>query len=171
MQEERSTSKRYGISHKFLKADYWEQKDITPTDQQKGVPVPLAQKPLPTNPELIDLPPVQAIDLKKLIEKRRSHRKFSAMPLTLEQLSYLCWSTQGVQKVFKGGRLLRTVPSAGSRHSLETYLIINQVDKLPAGLYRYLGMEHKLLRIQAQPDVVQQCAIAGRARHACHFEI
>lgn len=144
---------------------------MTQTDQQKGVPVPPPQKPLPENPTIIDLPDLQAIELQepsleKLIDKRRSRRKYTPTALTLEQLSYLCWAThQAVQKVFNSGRVIRTVPSAGSRHSFETYLIINQVDILAVGLYRYLAIEHKLLQIQTQPDIPRQCADACCDQH------
>ena len=38
----------------------------------------------------------------------------------------------------------RTVPSGGSRHPYETYLLVNRVDGLQPGIYRYLALEHKL---------------------------
>ena len=40
---------------------------------------------------------------------------------------------------------MRTVPSAGCRHAFETYLLINNVDSLENGVYRYLPVEHALL--------------------------
>ena len=74
-----------------------------PTDSNKGVPIPAAQK---TNLacEAIDL--VSPKDFKfetKLqtaIKNRRTHRKFNKGVLTLKELSFLLWSTQGVTDKF-----------------------------------------------------------------------
>jgi SagB-type dehydrogenase family enzyme len=53
----------------------------------------------------------------------------------------------------------RTVPSAGSRHPFETLLLVNNVDRLQPGLYRFIASQHRLLplRIDAElaPMVVQ----------------
>jgi len=43
--------------------------------------------------------------------------------------------------------VLRTVPSAGNRHALETYLAIQRVDGIESGIYRYLPLEHQLLHV------------------------
>jgi SagB-type dehydrogenase family enzyme len=42
---------------------------------------------------------------------------------------------------------LRNVPSAGGRHALETYLLINRVRGIQPGLYRYLAFSHSLTAI------------------------
>ncbi len=42
---------------------------------------------------------------------------------------------------------LRTVPSAGARHPFETYIVVNRVDGLKSGVYRYLPLTHQLLYI------------------------
>ena len=44
---------------------------------------------------------------------------------------------------------LRTVPSAGARHPFETYLLVNRVEGVSPGLYRYLPLEHKLCFLKA----------------------
>jgi SagB-type dehydrogenase family enzyme len=41
--------------------------------------------------------------------------------------------------------VLRTVPSAGCRHALETYLCVLNIRGLDQGIYRYLPIEHQLL--------------------------
>ena len=43
---------------------------------------------------------------------------------------------------------MRTVPSAGAKSPFETYLIINRVEGLEPGLYRYISFKHKLLFIK-----------------------
>jgi SagB-type dehydrogenase family enzyme len=80
------------------------------------------------------------------IEDRRSIRKYSGESIKLEELSFLLWSTQGVQKIIGDNTAtLRTVPSGGASHTFETYLIVNNVEGLNKGIYRYVPLEHKLL--------------------------
>lgn len=88
-------------------------------------------------------------DLYTCFNNRRSRRNYKDTPITLEELSFLLWSTQGVQKVIPaykntGHITLRPVPSAGGRHSSETYLAVNNVAGLDKGIYIYMPLEHKL---------------------------
>jgi SagB-type dehydrogenase family enzyme len=120
------------------------------SDQQKKVPPPPLQQPYPEDAELIDLVPPEELTVGKrtlidVIKSRRSHRRFSNESLTIEELSFLLWATQGVQKISSDKvNTLRTVPSAGARHPLETYLVVNRVRGLHPGLYRYLPLNHKI---------------------------
>ena len=120
------------------------------SDQVKKIPPPPLQKPYPENAKLIDLIKPEDFTVGKMplidvINKRRSHRKFSNELFTLEELSFLLWATQGVQRILASGSASwRTVPSGGARHPLETYLCLFQVEGLKPGLYRYLSIEHKL---------------------------
>lgn len=66
----------------------------------------------------------------------------------MDELSFLLWSTQGVREK-SHGYALRTVPSAGCRHALETYLAVFRVTGLDKGLYRYLPLTHQLV-LEAQ---------------------
>jgi SagB-type dehydrogenase family enzyme len=126
------------------------------SDQQKGLTLPPMQKPYPEDAKLIDLVSpedfkIGDVSLIKAIENRVSHRKYSDESLTLEELSFLLWSTQGVKKLAREGRItLRTVPSGGAMHPFETYLVVNRVESLTPGLYRYLAIEHKLLPINTE---------------------
>jgi SagB-type dehydrogenase family enzyme len=130
-------------------------KEFPKTDQQKELQQPPIQKEYPPDAPLIDLIPPEKITagnvpIRDIINKRRSHRKFTEEPLTLEELSFLLWSTQGVRRLSRSGRLIRrTVPSAGARHTFETYLVINRVESLKPGLYRYISLEHKLMFVKA----------------------
>jgi len=65
--------------------------------------------------------------------------------MSLTELSYLLWATQGIRKRIDSGHALRTVPSAGARHALETYLAVLNVETIGVGFYRYLPIEHKLV--------------------------
>jgi SagB-type dehydrogenase family enzyme len=76
------------------------------------------------------------------------------MPLTLAELSYLLWCTQGIKPDSPPHITRRTVPSAGSRHPFETLLLINRVSGLEPGLYRHVASQHALAALKIDPDFV-----------------
>ena len=120
------------------------------SDQLKGLPPPPLQKPYPEDANLIDLMNADEFTVGKMafidvINKRRSRRKFTKELFTMEELSFLLWTTQGIKRQLHPGTALRTVPSAGCRHALETYLCVLNVEGLDMGIYRYLPVEHQLL--------------------------
>ncbi len=125
--------------------------DFRKTDQSRGINPPPIEKPCPDNAQRIDLlPPDQGssmgnISLASALANRKSHRVFKKEPLTLEELSFLLWATQGIRQIVNAGTALRTVPSAGARHSFETYPVVLNVEGLEAGIYRYLAVEHQLI--------------------------
>lgn len=126
--------------------------------QRRGEPQPTLELPYPPTAHLIDLPDpaecnIPALDLRTAIDQRVTLRSYSQQPLSLQELSFLLWSTQGVKEVTKRPVTLRTVPSAGARHAFETYLLVNQVEGLEAGLYRFIAIEHALLRLEAAADI------------------
>ena len=135
----------------FLKDTVRQTIDFSQTAQGRGLERPPLEKPFDPNAERIDLVPVGQwndtgrTDLESAIGNRKSRRSYSPEPLTLAELSFLLWATQGVRGQRQGGLTLRTVPSAGARHALETYLYAFCVDGLEPGLYRYLPLEHQLL--------------------------
>lgn len=84
-------------------------------------------------------------DLLDLIRDRRSARIYTQENMTLQQLSFLLWATQGIKGLRgKAYATLRTVPCGGARHEFETYLLIRKVDDMPSGAYHYLPIEHSL---------------------------
>jgi SagB-type dehydrogenase domain len=136
------------------------------SDQEKGLPQPPLE--LPADPALpvIDLIPPEKIripplDLRTAIERRHSVRSYEREALSLEELSFLLWCTQGVKSVHGNHATFRTVPSAGARHAFETYLLINDVEGLEPGLYRYLALSHRLALVKADP------ALHTAVSHAC----
>lgn len=134
----------------FLKANVFKELDNIKTDQEKELAQPAVQKSSPSSIPLIDLVPIQDLNLGETsvfeaLKHRKTRRVFSNEPLSLEELSFLLWSVQGVKKIVnKGYATLRTVPSAGARHSFETYIAVSKVEGLEKGIYRYLPLEHKL---------------------------
>ena len=135
------------------------------SDQQKAIPQPPLQKTYDSGAQRISLPSpdtleLQTADLRALVEQRKSVRSYSSTPITLQELSFLLWATQGVKQVYQNRATMRTVPSAGARHAFETYLCINNVQSLPQGLYRYLALEHELL-VVSQDDTVTDRVFGG----------
>jgi SagB-type dehydrogenase family enzyme len=135
------------------------------TDQRKGLPVPPIQKPYPKDGVFIELVSpekfsIGSIPLLEAINNRESRRKYTDEELSLEELSFLLWTTQGVKRLIRDGLLtLRTVPSGGCMHPFETYLVINRVESIKPGLYRYIATEHKLLFIREQePEKMPEIA-------------
>ena len=134
----------------FLKDTIRLKIDFTRTDQSLGKQIPLIEKPFNKDKEIFSLPPVDNLInkdktlLSAAFKKRKSHRKFLPESLSIEEISYLLWATQGIRKKVRDV-VLRTVPSAGNRHSLETYLLVTNVEELKPGVYRYLPLEHRLV--------------------------
>ncbi len=129
-------------------------RNLSEPDQAKGLPQPPYEIPLEAGHSMIDLPKPEDIDLgnydlRKAIEIRRSLRRYTEDSLSLEELSYLLWLTQGVKSIDEKRHVTwRTVPSAGCRHPFETYLSINRVEGLEPGLYRFAALEHKLVPLR-----------------------
>jgi SagB-type dehydrogenase family enzyme len=154
IRERREILKSLGIEY-----DEWQ------SHQRKGIPPPPLEKPYPKDGILTKLVKpgdtnLGNISLAKAIKQRESRRKYTSEPLTLEELSFLLWATQGVEQVDKNKVWTkRTVPSGGARHPFETYLIVNRVKGLEPGVCRYLPIEHKLLLVNSNkphPDNVSE---------------
>jgi SagB-type dehydrogenase family enzyme len=151
---------------KFLEAGPWAEWVNQETDQRKKLPPPPLQKPYPENSNLIDLVPpneltVGSMPLIEAVNRRKSRRRYTAGALTLEELSFLLWAAQGVHKTAENGAATRrTVPSGGSRHPFEVYLVLNRVDGIEPGLYRYLALDHKLCLLGADTGLSQKVARA-----------
>ncbi|OGW26811.1 MAG: thioester oxidase [Nitrospirae bacterium GWC2_57_13] len=135
----------------FLKDSVRRTIDFSITDQSRGTAPPPIEKPCAPDQKRIDLVPagelrsVPAVDLLAAINNRKSRRSFQPLPLTLEEVSFLLWATQGIRRQAGPGTAYRTVPSAGCRHALETYLCVFNVTGLEPGIYRYLPLEHQLV--------------------------
>lgn len=133
------------------------------TDQVKGVmPPPLEEE---WSGSIIQLPDpdmgdIENVDISVAIESRESIRKYLDTPLTLEELSYLLWCTQGVKWVLEDCTF-RTVPSAGARHAIDTYLHVHNVSGLKPGLYRFLALDHSLGVISEDENLADLIFRAG----------
>ncbi|MCQ8893516.1 MAG: SagB/ThcOx family dehydrogenase [Methanolinea sp.] len=138
---------------------------LSPSDQSRGLPSPPLEKPSPPEGPFISLPAPETIrvpplDLRRAIEARRSVRKYARNPLTAGEISYLLWCTQGIIQVVEPYYTLRNVPSAGGRHAFETYLLINRVEGIKPGIYRYLAFSHRLLPVDLRPGTADRVMAA-----------
>lgn len=97
----------------------------------------------------VSLPPPRLrgeVSLEEAIAIRRSRRGFSDLPLTLEQVSQILWSAQGVTD--PAG--LRAAPSAGALYPLHLYLTVGRdgAEGLAEGTYHYVPDDHALETIR-----------------------
>ncbi len=135
-------------NREFLKS-CWDRLDTSLTDQARKVPAPPQERPFDPDAALIDLTPpaqmkIEGPSVAEAILRRQSRRKFSGAALSLEELSFLLYATQGVRKR-SSAYSFRTVPSGGCRHPFETYVYADRIGGVPKGLHRYLPLEHRLL--------------------------
>lgn len=142
--------------------------NLSPSGEKSGVPQPPLSLPLPESAKRVHLPQPQlsempALDICKAFEARRSLRDYSEQSLTLDELSFLLWCTQGVQEITDRPATLRPVPSAGARHAFETYLLLNRVEGLPPGLYRFEALEHELFELDLSPAMIEGIIKACRS--------
>jgi len=90
----------------------------------------------------------------------------SERPLEADELSWLVWMAfgqTGTHSTYYGDRLAKTSPSGGARHPTEAYLIVLDVEGIPAGAYHY-DVEHHALEEIAPGDhsgVVERGLLRG----------
>jgi SagB-type dehydrogenase family enzyme len=88
------------------------------------------------------------MSVEQAIKQRRSVRNYSKKPVTKEQLSQLLFAAQGITaKVYD--KPLRASPSAGALYPFEIYIIANNVQDLPKGIYHYSVLEHNLESVKS----------------------
>lgn len=111
-------------------------------------PKPLPAKHYPRAKKVpLDWPKVNS-EFPRILQSRRTWRKFSKQPVELAALGALLgltWGVQGWVKVPRVGSLaVRTSPSGGALHPIEAYVLARNVRGLRPGLYHYDGAAHHL---------------------------
>lgn len=96
--------------------------------------------------EEIKLPSPQLegkMSVEEALARRRSRRVFKDYSLTIEQVSQLLWSAQGITEERRG---FKTAPSAGATYPLDIYLVVgkDKVENLKVGVYHYNPHLHSL---------------------------
>ncbi len=149
----------------FMKSFSTSPYDNFVSDQQLKLPqpplvkAPMAEQalPLPRNFEDLDLQQ----DFIALLTERRSSRVYTQQPISLLQLSFMLWATQGIKDIRgKSYATLRTVPSGGARHGFETYLLVQNVEGLQPGAYHYLPLGHQLEFLHTVEDLPAAISIS-----------
>lgn len=94
------------------------------------------------------------------LRSRTTTRELSGRPISLSQLSSILYYTWGRISTFdtiEFGQLLhKTSPSAGARHPIEAYAIVNQVKGVRSGIYHYSVRDHAL-ELLKQGDFRAKC--------------
>ena len=156
-----------GTGQAFMENTKYE--NMGDSDQEKGKKQPPLEEPFSEDGAIALQKPEETgkcdTELLSLINGRKSVRRYDDEGITLDELSYFLWCTQGIKSQLKNKATYRTVPSAGARHAFETYLLINNVDGVDAGVYRYIASKHMLvphdLSEEAAPRLLAACLGQG----------
>ncbi len=141
----------------------------------KGRRQPPIYKSYPGHPQirLVDGSGIEA-PLFQTFERRKTVREFSGRPVSFGQLSRIIYYTWGRISKYKsrefGFLLHKTSPSAGARHPVEVYAVVNNVEGVARGLYHYSVRDHSL-ELLKRGDFRERCIAysAGQTwtRKAC----
>jgi len=83
-----------------------------------------------------------------VIRSRRSRRRYSRKPLTLDEISTLLYYIVGITGRTLWGGPKRVYPSAGALQPVEAYLVALNIKDLSQGIYHYNPGEHVLERLK-----------------------
>lgn len=113
----------------------------------------------------VNLPTVQIssnVSVEEAIQNRRSVRRYTTDPLSLQDVSQLLWAAQGITDE---KTKFRTVPSAGHTYSLEIYVLVGKssVNGLSEGVYHYNPFNNTLEQILAE-DVRSELSQAANGQ-------
>jgi SagB-type dehydrogenase family enzyme len=152
----------YKVHRTFLKDTLRKTIDFRQSAQHRGLPEPPLEKPTPDDALRITLPErkswqpdIAQSNVVETIACRKSRRNFNSSSLSTSELSFLLWATQGIRESNSHSPHYRHVPSAGARHSFETYLFIHRVEKILKGLYRYLPLTHELVLLYEENQTLK----------------
>jgi len=128
--------------------------DVVPAEPLRRISSGVASLALPT-PDLVRLE-TEDWSLTRALETRRSRYEVGSVPLA--SLAELLFRACRVSRVTTDGEALaqKVYPSGGSLHSLEVYVLAHRCAGLPSGGYRYDAFEHRLERLAAPGEDLEQ---------------
>lgn len=132
--------------------------DFSTVDMILRIPEPQNEIPVPDGAKVIRLPSpgrmkINDMSVRDALVSWEPAEFFSRSAITLKELSFLLWCTQGFRKIQGGDRMIRNVPSSGLRYPIETYFVAGEVDSLETGLYRYLPRSHQIVVERIDSDL------------------
>jgi SagB-type dehydrogenase family enzyme len=89
-------------------------------------------------------------ELAAVLRARRTWRRYSPKPVTVDELATILALSAGVQLWVDGADIpipLKTSPSGGARHATEVYIVAQDVEGLKPGVYHYAPARHGLTPI------------------------
>lgn len=155
---------------KLHRATYYENLNVPGQERDEPFPRYLAEvrdeNSLIFLPDASDFRPSQT-DLVAILRQRATVRHYDTQAeLTATELAFLLKYTQGIREFNQKRKVtLRYVPSAGSRHPFETYLLIQRVSGLLPGLYHFIAHKNALEILSLKRDPIQrahECALRQR---------
>ena len=115
---------------------------VTTSSQAGDIIPPTPQPHVFTSTIALPRPAITGgMPLQQVIAERRSRREFSTKPLSMQKLSQLLWSAQGITD--PAGKK-RAAPSAYEVYPITIYAVVRNVPGLNPGLYEYLPASHSL---------------------------
>ena len=157
------------IEMDFLKSSVRDYEEKAISGIGLGIPQPEMQKSYPNDAVLVDLPKIDKSSSPQMsffdcTSQRCSRRYYNEKQLSLFELSFILWCTQGIKKVIPGYRkytkdgrnALRPVPDPNC--IFETYIAALNVENLQQSLYRYLPFSHQLVLYKEINDLAEKVA-------------
>jgi SagB-type dehydrogenase family enzyme len=152
------------IGKEFIKGTQYP--DYSTVDLLLRVPEPPHELPVMEGQSIIKLPSpkrfkVPDMPVRKAIESWEPVGFFGRSSISLKELSYLLWCTQGFRKIMAETVQLRNVPSSGARYPLETYFVASDVEGLETGLYRYLPRSNSIVAERLDSNLTLEISTAS----------
>lgn len=137
---------------------------------QGGQPARVKHYPQAQRTYLPRLLPSLLIPLDEAFARRRTHRDFTARPVSLNDLTTILGRTFGATNFQDTGslgtQLVKASPAGGSRHDAEAYILAYNISGLEAAIYHYNVLEHSLEFIAPLPDRENLLPLVASQPHA-----
>ena len=131
-----------GIGDEFFKQTKYTRENVNAMRGEALGFRPEAYKEYPEKPRIpLPNPHMETLRLDEALHRRKSIRRYSQKALTIEQLSYLLWAVAGIQRT-ENNFHFRPAPSAGALYPIDTYVVVNNVESVPKGIYHYAIRPH-----------------------------
>jgi len=136
-----------GIAYQYMRETKYDRVSISRRDDLGPIPRPSIYKTYPeaTKSPLSEPPFEETENFWSILNQRRSRRRYTSEPISIETLSSLLWAIQGIT-LSTPGYEFRAAPSAGALYPVETYLSIHRVSDVKQGIYHFNVLFRKLRR-------------------------